>query len=102
MRFRVEYSARAERDVFAAYAYIAQDAPLNAMRWLEGLEVAVASLTSSPERCPLAPESEALAFELRQQKYGSYRVLFVIDGRSVQILHIRHSRRDVVKPGDLE
>lgn len=101
MRFKVEYSARAERDVYAAYAYIAQDAPLNALRWLEGLEEAVTSLSESPERYPLAPENEALAFELRQQVYGSYRVLFVIEGRSVQILHIRHGRRDVVKPGDL-
>ncbi len=102
MKFKVEYSARAERDLYAAYAYVAQDAPLNALRWLEGLEEAMASLSAFPERCPPAPESAALGFELRQQVHGSYRVLFVIEGSSVKVLHIRHGRRDVVKPGDFD
>ncbi len=62
MKFQVEYSARAEGDLYAAYAYIALDAPLNALRWLEGLEEAVAGLSQSPERYPIAPESEALGF----------------------------------------
>ena len=101
MKFKVEYTARAERDLYLAYGYIAQAAPLNAMNWLEGLETAVSSLEVFPKRCPIATESEAIGLEVREFLYGAYRVLFVIQGRLVRIVHIRHSGRDAAQPRDL-
>jgi len=61
------------------------------------MEEAIASLSSLPERCPLAPENARFPFEVRQLLYGRkphvYRILFTIEGDAVKILHIRHARR---------
>ena len=68
------------------------------MRWFQGLREAVASLSHSPQRCPLAPENAVFPFEVRQLLYGRkphvYRVLFTIEGAAtVSVVHIRHGRR---------
>ena len=61
------------------------------------LEEAMASLGILPARCPLALENDRFPFEVRQLLYGRkphvYRILFTIDGDTVNILHIRHARR---------
>jgi plasmid stabilization system protein ParE len=64
------------------------------------LDDAIASLATFPERCPLAPEAVGLHFEVRQFLYGRkphvYRILFTIEGDTVNILHIRHGRRTLL------
>lgn len=67
------------------------------LRWFLAMEDAIASLASFPERCLLAPENARFPFEVRQLLYGHkphvYRILFTMDGATVNILHIRHGRR---------
>lgn len=92
-RYSVEYSARAKRDLHAEWAYNAREAPLNAARWLERMEEAVLSLGEFPSRCPRAREASKAAIDLRQRLVNGHRVLFVIQGRKVRVLHIRHGRR---------
>ncbi len=98
MIFRVEVTAEAERDADAILEWLlSQHAGETGMRWFISLEDAILSLAKFPERCALAPESKAFPFEVRHLLYGHkphvYRILFMIDHGTVQILHIRHGRR---------
>jgi len=92
---RVRMAKRAETDVEAIYRWIAEHeaSPLNAKRWLDGLEDAIASLQESPLRCPRAPETAFFRHEIRQLLYHSHRILFVVDDDEVVVLHVRHGNR---------
>src|SRR5580658_11258152 len=98
MAFRVKITTKAKRDLDAILArLLSQSAGQAGLRWFQGLREAVASLAHSPQRCALAPENATLPFEVRHLLYGRkphvYRVLFVIEGDTVSILHIRHGPR---------
>jgi plasmid stabilization system protein ParE len=98
MAFRVEYSAEAEADLDSILEWlISQYAGEAGLRWFEGLEEAVASLSKMPLRCPLAPENKRFTFEVRHLLYGHkphvYRIIFTIEGERIVILHIWHGRR---------
>jgi plasmid stabilization system protein ParE len=99
MAFRVEISAEAESDADGILEWlISQHAGETGIRWFVALEEAIASLATFPERCALAPETLRFPFEVRQLLYGHkphvYRILFSIEGETVNILHIRHGRRE--------
>lgn len=51
MRYIVQYSPRAEREIIEAHDSIARDAPLNARRWLENAMDAIEELAFLPKRC---------------------------------------------------
>ena len=98
MAFRVEITARAKSDVGLILRWLlSQQADVAAQRWFQGFTDAVASLSNFPSRCPLAPESAIVPFEVRQLIYGrkphAYRVLFTIEGDVVIVHHIRHGRQ---------
>ena len=98
MTFRVEMTAQAEADAEGILEWlISQHAGDTGIRWFVGLEEAIASLSTFPKRCPLAPESKQFPFEVRQLLYGRrshvYRILFTIQDDTVHVLHIRHGRR---------
>lgn len=98
MAYRVEYSSQAEADLDGILDWlIAQHAGAAGLHWLEGLELAVASLSEVPERCPLAPEDTRFRFEVRHLLYGRrphvYRIIFTIESARVVVLHIWHGRR---------
>ena len=58
MAFRVEITEEAERDGHGILDWlISEHAGETGLRWFEGLERAIASLTTLPARCPLAPEN---------------------------------------------
>src|SRR5438874_5169474 len=97
MDFRVELSERAQRDISAIYDWLhSQQAGDPGELWFVALRAAIASLTNLPSRCSLAPENRDVPV-LRQLLYGRrphvYRILFAIEGETVQVLHIRHGRR---------
>jgi plasmid stabilization system protein ParE len=99
MAFRVEISAEAESDAEGIFEWlISQHAGETGIRWFIALEEAIASLAKFPERCALAPETLRFPFEVRQLLYGRkphvYRILFTIQGETVNILRIRHGRRE--------
>jgi plasmid stabilization system protein ParE len=101
MVFRVEITDEAERDAKEILEWlISEQAGETGLLWFVGLEKAIAALRTFPGRCPLAPENNALPFEVRQLLYGRkphvYRVLFTVEGETVYVLHIRHGRRKPV------
>ena len=65
MNYRIIIQPRAEREIEAAYRWIAERSPRGAVKWYNGLQKAIQSLSRYPRRCSLAPESEAFDWEIR-------------------------------------
>jgi plasmid stabilization system protein ParE len=66
-----------------------------ALRWLEGFEQALASLTDNPERCSTARESDAFDVVIRELHYGirnkaTHRAVFEVRKDEVIVHSVRH------------
>lgn len=104
MAFRVEISAQAERDAEAIPEWLlTEHTGQSGIDWflgLLGLNDAFESLAEFPERCSIAPQNARFPFEIRQLLYDRkphvYRMLFMIEGDTAHVLHIRHRRRKPV------
>jgi plasmid stabilization system protein ParE len=95
MHYRVVLTPEAEADLRTAYRYIRQRAPRAAREWIRRARQRIKTLSHSPERCPLAPESASFDEPIRELLFGTgnrgtYRFLFTVIDKSVYILHIRH------------
>ena len=106
MTYRVEVTRRARREIDKQFDYLAARSVAAADRWLNGLQVALDSLSDLPERYPLAaPESEWYGDNLREHYFGkrgaAFRILFEVRSGVVGVLRIRHGRQDLLSPGDL-
>jgi plasmid stabilization system protein ParE len=99
MTYRVTLQPRAERDIREAARFLLEESrsPAKALRWVRGVRAKIDTLQSSPERCPVDPDSDAYGREVRVLLFGKrrgvYRVLFVIEGDAVQVLTVRHAAR---------
>jgi toxin ParE1/3/4 len=100
MTFRVELTARAQRDLAAIYEFIRAGSSIPAFHWFNGLEDAILSLEHHPERGTITRENS----RLRQLLYGNkprlYRIIYSVQKQSgrVSVLHLRHgTRRDFRK-----
>jgi toxin ParE1/3/4 len=107
MPYRVEFAARAARDLEMLYLEKNAAESRAAAQWFNGLEEAVSTLATHPRRCPAAPEARRLKRTLRQLLYGNkphvYRVIYEVDERSktVWVLAIQHGARRNVQRSDL-
>jgi plasmid stabilization system protein ParE len=101
VRYHVEITEPAEKNIREAYEWLRSQSQQAAAIWLDGLLEAVESLAAFPRRCGVAPESEDHEDEIRQLLYGRYRVLFLIRERKVFILHVRHAARYRASEEDL-
>lgn len=84
----------AKADLRDIYRYI-RDRARAAAEWSIRARAGIKTLSHSPERCPLAPESAYFNEPIRQMllgtgNRGTYRVLFVIVDKSVRVIHVRH------------
>lgn len=97
MKYKLIIQPSALADLDEAYLWIARRSPESAARWFNRFVEALLTLERFPGRCEIAPESEQVGREVRQLHYGRrggrYRALFVIHGREVHVLHIRHAAR---------
>jgi len=99
MPFHVELADRAVRDLAVLYEVKNVDGSRAAARWFNGLERAVFSLETNPQRCPAAPERVQSKRPLLHLLYGKkphiYRVIFEVDERGyrVFVLTVRHAAR---------
>ena len=65
-----------------------------AQKWYEGVIAEIATLSTFPERHPIAPEThDEFQEEIRQMLFQRYRVLFTIRGDAVHVLHFRGAYR---------
>jgi plasmid stabilization system protein ParE len=106
MKYKVIVQPPARADIEAAYLYLRERAPAAAERWLDGIEKAVLTLEQFPFRCGIAPESREFPEEIRHLLHGRrasvYRILFVIRGAEVRVLHVRHGARNVMSPRHIQ
>jgi len=97
MTYRVIIQSRAERENQEAARRILDRSrsTRTALRWARGIRSKIATLRSSPQRCPVDPDSEVYGEEVRVLLYGKRRgvrrVLFTIRGDTVHVLTVRHS-----------
>lgn len=108
MRYRVVILPRAKLRIRQAVDfYLERSRSVDvASRWLNGLSRELALLAESPERFPLARESGAFDFPIRELLYGSgrektHRVLFRIVESTVEVLTVRHRAQNDVAPDEL-
>ena len=97
MKFQVLITPSAKADIFEINAWLLENYPSVAEKWLFGISQAVTSLSKFPERCPISPESEAFDVAVRQLIYGknphTYRILFSIRDEKVFILRVRSTKQ---------
>lgn len=93
MRYRVLVARRGGLDITAIAVWLQERSPVAAVKWLDAVEAALASLALRPQRCRLAPEAAHLRRSVRQFIVGNYRLLFVVEGEAVVVLHVRHGAR---------
>jgi len=96
MAYRVDLTARAERDLRRLYQSINAQHSAEAKAWFAGLERAIFSLEEHPARNPNAPEDAGLRHLLYGRRRNVYRIIYATDevGQIVTVLHIRHGARD--------
>lgn len=97
MKYRVMITEEAEAGIRGAFHFIEREAPLNAERWLKGMREAIDGLKEMPGRYAYARENDRHEAELRQVIYKSHRIIFMIEGKEVQVLYVRHGRMDEVR-----
>lgn len=113
MAYRVEFAARAARDLEILYLeilYVEKNVAESraAARWYNGLEEAIFALTAHPLRCPVASEAGRIKRNLRHLLYGKrphvYRIIYEVQEQqqTVWVLTIRHGARRKVRPSDLK
>ncbi len=106
MEYEVQISAQALADADEVVQRIARQYLRMAARWFAGLLKAIDSLRTFPERCSLAPEADAFQQEIRQHFYGKrqhrYRILFTVEGNTVNVLRVLHGARRSLRPNDGE
>jgi toxin ParE1/3/4 len=104
MPYRVELSARAERDLQIIYEFIRADVSEVAFAWFNELVQAIYTLERLPERGSITPENKRLRNLLFGGKPDTYRIIYSIDhrGNDVTVVHIRHGARVAFRWADLE
>jgi plasmid stabilization system protein ParE len=105
MSFQVVFRPRARADIDATVAWLARTNAAAAARWRSGLLRIVENLETDPHRYAAADEAADLGVDLRQLLYGRrrnvYRILFTIEGQTVNVLRVRHAAQDRLRPGDV-
>jgi plasmid stabilization system protein ParE len=100
-KHKVRWSRVAKTDLRASYDWGLEFwGPEKAADWLTEIEkTAMARLSQMPKAFPIAPESAEFAQEVRQMKFGRYRILFHIKDSEVLILRIRGPFSGKKRPG---
>jgi plasmid stabilization system protein ParE len=105
MPFQVIFRPRARSDITATASWLARSSPTAAARWRTSLFRIVENLETDPNRYPAADEAADLGVELRELLYrrhrNVYRVLFTIDGETVNVHRVRHASQDRLSPDDI-
>lgn len=96
MTYAIRISPAAEAAILAQARYIAidQQAPLNAVRWLQSMFDAADGLDEYPRRYPLAAENDRRSYEIRQLNVAGHILLFTIleETQTVWVIGYRHGR----------
>ncbi len=94
--YKVVTSPPVHQSIIDTYHYIAADSPANALAWLTGLDSAIDSLATMPERCHAILEQVGDGIIYRQLLFKSHRIIFdVVESDAVVRIHaLRHAAQD--------
>jgi len=105
MEFRIDFTLLALQDLDDICSWAVSEAPSRGADWFFRLEEAILSLRTMPERYPVALEFARSTPSIRRMVYGSrphgYKIYYRIVGESVQVLHVRHGKREAPDLSDL-
>ncbi len=90
-KYRVILHPDAEKDISSSYEWGCRVwGKERTGTWVRELRRTIRSrLASMPFGCPLAPESEDLDIPIRHLIVNRYRILFIVEEKTVTILHVR-------------
>ena len=89
-KLKVILELSAKNDIRDSYAWGCEHFGIQgANKWIRELRNAIDSLSTYPNRGPLALENDEFVEEIRQLIVGRYRVLYTVSSESVHILHVR-------------
>jgi toxin ParE1/3/4 len=72
-------------------AYIAQENPTAAEKWVNTVFRKVEDLRDFPERGRVVPETENKA--IREVIYGNYRLIYRLEEKRISVLTVRHGKQ---------
>lgn len=97
-KYRVDLSEPAEKDLIDIVKYIASQlsSPMSAYHMMEIFEEAMASLSDTPQRCPLITEERLSQLGYRKLIVKNYIVFFSVDEKNkvVDVERILYARRN--------
>ncbi len=95
-KFDVVWSNAAENDVYGIIEYIARNNPSHAKQILHKIKRATSRLYHSPNRGRVIPElQEQGVSQYRELIMSPWRIMFRISGKSVLVLSVLDSRRNI-------
>lgn len=89
----VRWTARARADLAEIHRFIAEDSPQAAERVVRDIVASGRRLIQFPKSGRIVPES--LTRDIREVVASPYRILYVIRERSVYVLGVIHSKREM-------
>ena len=106
MTYRLEITRRAAADRDTCFDFIFDRSTQGALRWLDEFEAAAASLLTEPFYGE-APENDDHEETIRQKFFGTphgrtYRLLYIVRGNVIYIIHVRGAGQDVMAAGEIE
>jgi plasmid stabilization system protein ParE len=93
MKYAVNVTARAERDLRALCGDIDAVHSETARKWYRGLSKEILSIEKFPFRCFVTSENKSLRHLLYGHGRNTYRIIYRVSGAQVDILHIRDGAR---------
>jgi len=78
MSYRVILSAQARTDLESIFAFIAQDNPKNAARFIDRILIKIETLSAFPTRGTLVYKNKILHPNTRYFFVGNYRIIFMM------------------------
>ena len=89
----IRWSLAAERDIREIEEFIAREAPLRAIAFVDRLVLSTEKLETTPLLGRMVPEFQQP--ELRELIFHGYRVVYLHQPREVTILRVVHGARDL-------
>jgi len=102
----IAVSLRATADIVRVAGMIARNVSVrSATIWRQRIEGVIRALAADADQWVEADEAADLGIDLRCRQFGRrpqvYRVLFTIDGDTVNVHAVRHAAQDRLRPGDI-
>jgi plasmid stabilization system protein ParE len=93
MKYAVNVTLRAERDLARLYGEIDAANSETAREWYRGLKKQILSLEKLPFRSAVTAENRNLRHLMYGHRRNTYRVIYRVVGMQVNVLHVRHGAR---------